>query len=277
MTSTASYISYSIYSSGLSQEQLDKIVCKPDGFFQYICNFIMTIGYYEGKLYKFVRYYNLYELLRYNSLNNTVLITELNFTCIDNDYQIKFIQDSVDETFQTTYSNEILFIIDTLTLNDTNLGKTDFETIYNIIYNDVNDTDHLALNTFIYLCVLYINKSGTSMSYVIPGRYSTYADIKDNVNYYHFCHNITDDKDEVINMYDSKNYNESYDTIFDFFHNQINTQINYYNMDNYTFVIPQPIIYMFLSGLKSYGTNYSSYSKSDLNILMTNGGTVPYG
>jgi len=281
MSFSSAYISYSIYAEELTQEELDKIVRKPNGYLEFICNFIMTIGYYEGKLYKFVRYYNLYEVLRYNSLHNSVLITELNFTCIESDFQIRYIQDSVDETFQTTYSDEILFIIDTLTLNDTNLGKTDFTTIYNLIYNDENDIDHLALNTFVYLCVLYINKSGTAMSYIIPGRYSSYSDIKDNTHYYHFCHNITDDPDEIINMYDSKNYNESYDTIFDFFHNQINTQINYYNMDNYSFVIPQPIMYMFLSGLKSYGTNYSTYSKEDLDNLTTNGmtneGYVPYG
>jgi hypothetical protein len=114
-----------------------------------------------------------------------------------------------------------------------------------------------------------VNKLNTSMSYIIPGRYSTYNEIKYNVNYYHFCHNITDDPDEVINMYDSKNYNESYDTIFNFCHEQINTQIEQYNMDNYTFIIPQPIIYMFLSAIKLYGPDFSSYSKEDLHSLIT--------
>ena len=270
MTSTASYLSYNIYASNLTQDELDKIVCKPNGFFQYICNFIMTIGYYNGKLYKFVRYYNLYELLSYNSRYNSILISKCIYTCVNNDFQTRYI-DGLSTDFQNTYSSEITYITDTITTNDTNNGNTDFSTIFGIIKNDSNNTDNVNLTTFVYITILYINKLNTNMSYVIPGRYSTFDDITTNENYYHFCHNITDDPDEVINMYDSKNYDESYDTIFSYFHTQINTQIHEYNMDNYTFIIPEPIIYMFLSATKSYGTNYSSYSEEDLNNLMTNG------
>jgi hypothetical protein len=271
MSNTSAYIYYQIYVSQLSEEQLSEIVCKPNGFFQFICNFIMTIGYYNGKLYKFARYYNLYEVLRYNSLYNSLLIGNCIYTCVNNDFQTKYI-DSLSSDFKDTYSSEISYITNIIQTNDTNNGDTGFETIFGIIKNDSNNTDNINLTTFVYITILYVNKLNTNMSYVIPGRYSTFNDIKNSENYYHFCHNITDDPDEVINMYDSKNYKSSYDDIFNFFHEQINTQINQYNMNNYIFIIPQPIIYMFLSAIKSYGSNFSSYSKEDFNNLITYNG-----
>ena len=70
-------------------------------------------------------------------------------------------------------------------------------------------------------------------------------------------------------MYDTKNYNESYDEIFDFFHNQINSQIHNYNMDNYIFIIPPPIILLILSSVKQYGSSFDTYSTSAYNYLST--------
>ena len=271
MTSTNAYIGYQLYVSGLNQEQLDTIVCKPNGFFQFLCNFIITIGYYKGKLYKFVRYYNLYEVLRYNSLYNSILIGNCIYTCVNDDFQTRYIDD-LSTDFQNTYSSEITYITDIITTNDTNDGNTDFETIFGLINSDPDNTDSVNLTTFVYITILYINKLNTNMSYVIPGRYSTFDDIKTNVNYYHYCHNITDDPEEVINMFDSKNYNSSYDELFNFYHIQMNNQIHQYNMNNYTFIIPQPIIYLFLSAIKSYGSDFSSYSSEDLNNLMTYNG-----
>ena len=47
-------------------------------------------------------------------------------------------------------------------------------------------------------------------------------------------------------------------------------------MDNYIFIIPEKILYLFLLTIKTYGINLSEYTEEAFNILLTYNGENNY-
>ena len=262
------YLFYKIWYNSLTTVP-DNIICTPNSFIDYICNFVMTIDYYKGKLYKFVRYFNLVEYLIYNSIFNEIFREYIYYTTVNNDFQTRFLS-ILDESVSVTYSAEIAEIVIKIQLfPGTNRS---FQFMFDFI-NDLSVENNETITLlFVYITVSYLNTINPNMYGVIPGSKSQFSELSNNLNYYHFCHNLTDDPDEIINMCDTNNYSSDYDDIFSYFNNSINSKITQYNMDKFIYIIPSPILLYLIKAIKTYGTSYELPTAQTLTGILSAGG-----
>lgn len=266
MTSTGSYLGYKLWYFKLDTVP-SNLVCNPTNFPDFICNFVMIIDYYQGKLYKFVRYFNLKEYLEYNAIFNEVYRSSLYYTTTENNFQVRFLS-LLEPSFSKTYSSEITYITDAI--NNYTGADNSFASLYSVI-NGSSKTDTTNTLVFVYITVTYLNSINPNMYGIIPGAKSSYSFIKNNPNYYNFCHNLTDDPHEVVNLCDTNNYNSDNENIFNYLNDALNAKITQNNMDKFIYIIPTPVLLLIIDAVKLYGEEYVSKTAQTIISKMLNG------
>ena len=249
-----------------------------DTFLNFNYNFNMIIDYDEvdGKLYKFGRFFNMAELFRYNFIYNT-LIPQLTTKIFSNKNFLNF------GVLKNSVVANTLNSLKSFTTETFSSGTFTFDDAYNKIKNNFkskNNENSLELTLFILIISNYIQYY-SNYEFIIPAVYSSWDDIiKFDISggfIEPFCYNITDDYNEVKNIFYKKNpdgtfsYDSSKEELFSRFNDKLNNLTIKQCMtgpnQRFTFIIPK-IVYelIFLCFIK-FGTDISKYSLLQLEVL----------
>jgi hypothetical protein len=250
-----------------------------DSFLNFNYNFNMIIDYDDvtGKLYKYGRYFNIAELFRYNFAFNT-LIPKLIPLSIFTDQiflNLPFLKDSI---VLLTLTKLTLFLKNTYSIDFT------FDDAYNKITNNFKSSNNLnspELTLFMLIMTNYIEYY-SEYNYIIPGVYTPY-NILINIDFPNnylipFCYNITDDYNEVKNIFYKKNPNGtfSYDSSNEALFTRLNDKLNKLtikqcmtNNERFTFLIPKIIYQIIFLFFIKFGTNIKNYNEEQLVLIST--------
>jgi hypothetical protein len=250
-----------------------------DSFFNFNYNFNMIIDYDEvtGKLYKYGRFFNITELFRYNFIFNTLIPKLIPLSIFKEPKFVKllFLKDRIEFPI---LARLILFMENTYSENFT------FDDAYQKITNKFknnNNLNSLELTLFMLIMGNYI-EFYSEYKFIIPGVYTPWDILinKDYPNNYivPFCYNITDDYNEVKNIFYKKNPDGtfSYDSSNEALFIRLNGKLNDITIkqcmtddDRFTFIIPQIIYEFILLCFFKFGTDIKNYTKQQQTLLYT--------
>jgi arylsulfatase A-like enzyme len=249
-----------------------------DTFFNFKYNFNMIIDYdnVTGKLYKYGHFFSILELFRYNFIYNTLIPKLIPLTIFTDPIFLNcaFIKDIL---FLPVLSKLVLFMNNTYSTNFTFIDAYDKITDQ---FKSDNNLNSKELTLFIIIMTNYIEYY-SEYNYIIPAVYNNFQDIidYDYPKYIEpFCYNITDDYNEVKNIFYKKNPDDtfSYDSSNQALFTRLNNKLNdltikqcMTNNERFTFIIPK-IIYqsIFLCFIK-FGVNYNNYTKEEKDLIST--------
>jgi len=247
-------------------------------YFEYKYNFNMIIDYdIDGKLYKFGRFFNIFELFRYNFISNNLfkiiplsIFKNSDFTNIEplKESVVKPILDELILFMEYSFPSE----------------KFTFEDAYNKIKNNfkTNSNSNSLYLVLFMIIMANLNKYYYNFEFIIPGVYSSWEEIINNsyANGYTepFCYNITDDYNEVKNIFYQKNSDGtySYDSSKEELFSRLNDKLNDLTIkqcmtsDNkrFTFIIPIFFYKLIFTCFYKFGTNIENYTQEQKNILL---------
>lgn len=160
--------------------------------------------YLNNKLYKYGKYFSLKDLLTYNTTKYNITFTK---------------QELIDNAF-----NDQQKVAIEIALRDYNVPIFTFEEVYNYVFNNLTSKDLDTNNILLLSIVSSVTKImdiKTNRLYYIPGCFSDF--MYNNKNYLLFCYNMTDDKNEILNLLDKKHYDPVNDDLFE----ELNSILNF--------------------------------------------------
>ena len=258
------YFSYNSWYNSQPLNVQNKVVNKPDTFYNYQFCYTMIIEKYNNFSYKFVRYFNIVELFLYNFLFNDNLL--------DNGKEVLLTSRIINENIPVSIKKNFIVILDQLliALDKIYPNGFTFQQGFNLL--SINSSgivrDNNSLNLYMLSIQNYV-KSIIGYNYLMPGVYTSYDILKNSPRYYFYCYDLVNDPSELYNLADP-NYPErdNYD-LFNLLNNRLNEAIINNKCENFTFIVPENITRNFLYLLKIYGENISDFDK----IAIINGYT----
>jgi arylsulfatase A-like enzyme len=191
----------------------------PENIFEYAYFHTSVQVYLQGKHFKYGKYV---------SLKNWLLYT-IEVYKIDNFTMEQLIKNANNS------DNVALALKD---LED-NVSYTFTEIYEQVIKEDKRDVPSiLSLETV--MAIIKIVDDYTKRYYYIPGCYDDFY--KNKKNYYLFCYNMTDDRSEVRNLLDSKNYDPQYNEIFEKLNTILNNSTQTNNMNPIFYISPYQVL-----------------------------------
>ena len=177
--------------------------------------------YLNNKLYKYGKYVSLRDWLAYTIQKYSInKITKQQL--IDNAYDKDIITSALAK-----YSKDVFT----------------FEEIYNFamsyLPDELNAAGYIILINIV-LSIIQIVDNYTKRLYYIPGCYDNFGYNKSN--YSLFCYNMTDDKDEVVNLLDTKNYKSSNDVLFEQLNSILNSSTANNKMNPIFYISPYQVL-----------------------------------
>jgi arylsulfatase A-like enzyme len=245
--------------------------------FNYCFNMIIDYDDVTGKLYKFGRFFNIVELFRYNFIYNKLIPNEIPLSIFDDKQFLKFII-LKNETVGPILTNLKLFL---------NKIYSEYFTFYDAYikvsnnFKGKNNSNSTELSLFMLIIDNYM-KYFLKNQYIIPCVYNDWNTI---INQYYpnkwvepFCYNITDDNNEVKNIFYKKNidgtfsYNSSNNALFERLNKKLNdlTIKQCMTVDNrFTFLIPEIIYENTVIIFNRFGTNINTYTNDQKLLLIS--------
>jgi arylsulfatase A-like enzyme len=249
-----------------------------DTYFNFKYNFDMIIDYDEvtGKLYKYGRFFSIAELFRYNFIYNTLIPNLIPLTIFTNQtfLEIPFLKKII-----------VLPILVRLKLFMDNIYSVNFT--FTDAYDKIKDkfkTDNnlnsTELTLFMIIMTNYVEYY-SEYNFILPAVYNNFQDI---INYDYpkyiepFCYNITDDYNEVKNIFYKKNPDGtySYDSSNEALFSRLNEKLNNLsikqcmtNNERFTFIIPKIVYQVILLCFIKFGENFIDYTHEQKNIIYT--------
>jgi hypothetical protein len=264
------YLSYfgfkNWYSKQTSEFQNSMKYSYVDTFFEYFGHYSICIHKIDNVQYKLVRFYSIREVIAYNLIFNNLL---------NNNFSIDFILCELyrDTNITSLITLDILNQFKCL-LNNYKSDCFTFDEMYDYIKENTNNTDSILLFLFMSVIINYI-KIKTNYNLLIPGCETFFDLLYKDSHYYFFLYNTTEDTDEIINLLD-KNYPERQTcdviNIARRMNDTLNNIIpNYCDKDGlFKYLLPnEAIILNIIKILSEYGSDYSSYSDSQIADAIT--------
>jgi arylsulfatase A-like enzyme len=235
----------------------NRVVYNPQNFFEYLSPFTMCITNIDGVQWKFVRYFNIIELVIYNLKHNNVILSH-------NKYKSKF---TFDDILNSNFDNEYDSYLNNIKtiLND----EFTFEEGYECIKNKHSIKDSIELYIYIIFIVYYIKNIINADTWILPGLYSQHSEIKSNKNYAFYCYNMTDDKEEVINLSDPLYPERHNNTLFNILNAKLNESIIEHKCKDFYYNVPTSLLFIILGIFIKNSSNYINYDKNQLAKLLT--------
>jgi arylsulfatase A-like enzyme len=244
----------------------------------YKYNFNMIIDYDEvdGKLYKYGRFFNFTGLFSYNFENNVLLTSvPLNIeTLFKPEFLImEYIPEIaiaptliiLKEFIKTTYEYSNFTFIDAYDKIKEQFKNGSNQNSLELVLYIVIITNFIS---FLTECELIIPNVYNDFNDIITTSFPTYMDI--------FCYNITDDPQEVKNLFYKKNsdgtfsYNDEYEPLFSRYNEKLNeltiSQCMTSSNNTMTFIVPPVVYQAFFICLFKFGSDISTYTKEQLTI-----------
>jgi arylsulfatase A-like enzyme len=253
----SSYFNWANWYNNQSLIIQNKVVYNPQNLFEYLSPFAMYIINIDNIQWKFIRYFNIIELIIYNLKHNYSILSH-------NKYKSSF---TFDDILNSNIDNEYKSYLDNLKiiLND----KFTFEEGYKNIKNNYTSKDSIELYIFIIFIINYIKNIIKIDTWILPGLYSKYFEIKSNKNYAFFCYNMTEDPDEIINLADPLYPERNNNILFEILNNKLNESIIKYKCENFYYNVPTSILLIILGIFIKNGLNIINYNKNQLIKLIT--------
>lgn len=236
--------------------------------FKFCFNMIIDYDEIDGKLYKFGRYYDINEVIIYNFIYNT-LIPSLRMNIFSDSRFLKF--DYTNELINPSLENLTTFLSNQY--ND----RFEYLDVYNKIkevFKSENNVNSLELTLFVNIIINYIVYY-TNHELIIPSVYEDFKTIL-NLDFPHridfFCYNITDDYNEVKNIFYKKNedntfsYDDSHEELFTRLNEKLNQQTLEQCMtsnNRFTFILPDKMFQLLFLSLKLKQNRYSNLTDNE--------------
>jgi arylsulfatase A-like enzyme len=223
-------------------------------FVEYKFCFTMIIDYKDDKLIKFGRYFNIIGLLEYQLRN-----VQIPFSIFQN-VSLELIPTSLISSVVSQLNS---FIEDSIY---NNANTFDFKTLYNIVRAKNNHMVTLLL----FLIVYKYSKSENGELVILPYVNDNFIDIKDDINTDFICYNVTDDYDEINNLY-LTDYENNVDLFIDF-NNRLNNLSKEKCMttnNKFEFFVPTLLYELTLLTYIKHGTNYTDYNDTVKILINT--------
>ena len=198
-----------------TSEEKERLNYKRLDFFNYRYAFVMNQTLYNSKHYKYGIQYSLNDLIKYNIIAKNIVLNKQdiisNFPNINPEFN--------------TIVNILLEKYDVININN-----------YDQVFDKISDYNNIVvLFTYMYSLIKCVDTILNRM-YIIPGFNSTFSQNFENYNL--FCYDLTNDPNEIINMLDKLNYNESNDNIFNYLNNELNESIKLNNLTELYVIVP---------------------------------------
>ena len=262
------YFNYKHWYSFQSETAQNRVSYNPSNLYNFLGFYTMTIDIIDEKQYKLVRYYNYMELLLYNYAFNEKLKL-IKFTV---DYIMKNISENIlknklydsDITDLHSYLNEHFEsnAFDFMDLYKLFQHQSD-STIYFILISSIVNITYFSVEFILLIPGYYIENDP---KYAPFNTFLSYFNDSDK-NYAFFLYNMTDDKGETINLLDKGIPNRITPEnliLASKLNNNLNKLIDKYKIKKFNYITADLINLSFLYTIKTYGTDYSSYSDNTL-------------
>lgn len=204
------------------KEIQDKVIYKPKNIFNYINQFIFTITKFNGRTYKFVRFYNINEIIIYNFKNNPRWRIAEQAVLLNASMIKQYLSENIILNNEPLVEKFVELLERAFPMGFT------FEDAYELI----SDNDDIILFLF-YLFVFKFINDNYSFEIIIPGFLNNFISIADNPNYAFFCYDLTNDPNEIVNLADP-NYPQRFDIkLFEYLNCKLNQNIHKYNCSEF--------------------------------------------
>ena len=262
-----SYFSFDSWYKDQPLSVKNKVVAKPDTFYDYQFCYTMIIEKYNKSSYKFIRYFGIKELYLYNFLFNEKLLVDGKEAKLTTE----ILKNNIPLGYDKGFAGPLKRLFDTLNENYSN-GFT-FQEGYEI--EEINQSgvkgNNNSLNLYMVGIINYV-KSIIGNTYLIPGVYSSYSFLKESPQYYFYCYDLVDDPKELYNLADPNYPERGNQVLFNLLNNRLNQGIINNKCENFIFVVPELITNNFLYILKIFGDNISTFDKYALINSITSFG-----
>jgi arylsulfatase A-like enzyme len=262
--SFTAYFSYAFWF--LSQENgvRERVYKPPKNIFQFQYANLVITKLYNNKLYKFGVCTSLEDLLYANTTKENLISKSEIFKVLN----IYILQGKVYYVSIIKKLNKVL--------PDGDFPITDG---LEIIYDKIGFIDTVSL--YSYLAIVFLKLTNNNLlKYTLPSYGKSYYDLKLENKLTLFCYNLTNDKSEIYNLLDPKNYNEINDPIFESLQNSLNENVKKLYLEKVIYLVPSETFLDIINSLfESIGDNINNINNRfilKINNIVTYSGYEDY-